>query len=86
MGRLGSCFIPVALSRKTGYNKNIKGKADCRRHHYQAHPRCGEALRQIEENRYEETLRQEGYQDILKYGVAFYRKDCMVKMAEIVVE
>ena len=26
MGRLGSCFIPVALSRKTGYNKNIKGR------------------------------------------------------------
>ena len=38
-----------------------------------------EALRQIEENRYEETLRQEGYQDIMKYGVSFYRKECMVK-------
>ena len=38
-----------------------------------------EALRQIEEQKYEEALRQEGYQDILKYGVAFYRKECMVK-------
>ena len=27
-----------------------------------------------------EDLYQEGYQDILKYGVAFYRKECMVKM------
>ena len=42
--------------------------------------KCEEALRQIEEQKYEEALRQEGYQDILKYGVAFYRKECMVKM------
>ena len=42
--------------------------------------RCNEALRQIEEQKYEETLREEGYQDILKYGVAFYRKECMVKI------
>ena len=42
--------------------------------------KCDEALRQIEEQKYEEALRQEGYQDILKYGVAFYRKECMVKM------
>ena len=41
--------------------------------------KCREALRQIEDRRYEEALRQEGYQDILKYGIAFYRKECMVK-------
>ena len=43
--------------------------------------KCDEALRQIEEQEYEESLRQEGYQDILKYGVAFYRKECIVKRA-----
>ena len=42
--------------------------------------KCDEALRQIEEQKYEEELRTEGYQDILKYGIAFYRKECMVKM------
>ena len=41
--------------------------------------KCDEALRQIEDRKYEESLRQEGYSDILKYGVAFYRKECMVK-------
>lgn len=41
--------------------------------------KCDEALRQIEEQKYEEALRQEGYSDILKYGIAFYRKECMVK-------
>ena len=40
---------------------------------------CKAALRQIEKQDYEAALRQEGYQDILKYGVAFYRKECMVK-------
>ena len=42
--------------------------------------KCDEALRQIEEQNYEEALREEGYQDILKYGVAFYKKECMAKM------
>ena len=42
--------------------------------------KCDEALRQIEEQRYEEALRQEGYQHIMKYGVAFYRKECMAKL------
>ena len=41
--------------------------------------RCDEALKQIEDRKYEEALRQEGYSDILKYGIAFYRKECMVK-------
>ena len=42
--------------------------------------KCSEALRQIEDQKYEAALRQEGYQKILKYGVAFYKKECMVKM------
>ena len=41
--------------------------------------KCTEALKQIEEKNYEAELRREGYQDIMKYGVAFYRKECMVK-------
>ena len=36
-------------------------------------------LEQIEKQNYAAALRQEGYRDILKYGVAFYRKECMVK-------
>jgi hypothetical protein len=41
--------------------------------------KCIEALRQIDEKKYDQELRQIGYSNILKYGVAFYRKDCMVK-------
>jgi hypothetical protein len=42
---------------------------------------CDEALRQIEEKQYEQEWLDEGYTDILKYGIAFYKKNCMVKMA-----
>jgi hypothetical protein len=41
---------------------------------------CAEALRQIEERDYAAHWKREGYSDILKYGVAFYRKDCEVRV------
>jgi len=40
---------------------------------------CRRALKQIEEGNYEAGLRAEGYSDIKKYGVCFYRKECMVR-------
>lgn len=42
--------------------------------------KCDEALEQIRDQKYDEALREEGYTDIFKYGVAFYRKECMVKV------
>jgi hypothetical protein len=44
--------------------------------------KCDEALRQIDEKQYANELEQEGYQTILKYGIAFYKKDCMVKIMQ----
>ncbi|GHU16872.1 hypothetical protein FACS1894163_07020 [Spirochaetia bacterium] len=43
---------------------------------------CDEALRQIGEKKYEQEWLDEGYTDILKYGIAFYKKNCMVKKAQ----
>lgn len=40
---------------------------------------CDEALKQIEEKRYETELINDGYQNIIKYGVAFCKKSCRVK-------
>ncbi|MCM1203970.1 MAG: ATP-binding protein [Bacteroidales bacterium] len=40
---------------------------------------CDEALRQIEEQNYAAVLHKEGYRNIRKYGICFYRKECMVK-------
>ena len=42
---------------------------------------CDEALEQIETMQYEEGLREDGYQEILKYGVCFFKKGCMVKQS-----
>ena len=39
---------------------------------------CQMALQQIEERQYEADLRTEGYDTILKYGICFYKKECMV--------
>lgn len=40
---------------------------------------CKEALEQIEERSYAAELIEEGYQSVLKYGICFCRKSCMVK-------
>lgn len=40
---------------------------------------CAAALEQIEENQYEVNLGYEGYKNIVKFGIAFKGKQCMVK-------
>ena len=40
---------------------------------------CREALQQIEERHYDRELVEEGYPLILKYGICFCKKSCMVK-------
>ena len=42
---------------------------------------CAEALRQIEERKYAEGLKHRAMKKILKYGIAFCEKECMVVMA-----
>ena len=42
---------------------------------------CEKALEQIENNKYIERLENEGYDNIIKYGVAFFKKICKVKKA-----
>lgn len=41
---------------------------------------CAEALKQIEEKRYEELFLEEGIEHILKYGISFYKKKCKVEL------
>ena len=40
--------------------------------------KCEEALEQIEEKKYGFELREKGYENIIKYGIAFIEKECMV--------
>ena len=37
------------------------------------------ALRQIEEKRYADELHGDGYQEVIRYGIAFFGKDCVVR-------
>lgn len=43
---------------------------------------CKKALQQIETNHYEDALRKEGMEHILKYGIACYKKRCRVMLVE----
>ncbi len=43
---------------------------------------CEWALRQVEERKYDENLRESGVNKILKYGIGCYQKRCKVKLAE----
>lgn len=38
-----------------------------------------EALNQIEDRKYADELSGDGYADIIKYGICFYKKNCRVK-------
>lgn len=42
---------------------------------------CEEALKQIEEKKYAAGLKWKGMKNIIKYGIAFCEKECMVVMA-----
>jgi len=40
------------------------------------------ALAQIEKKAYDDELIRDGYTNLVKYGIAFYRKDCEIKLHE----
>ncbi len=39
---------------------------------------CAEAIRQISEKKYDDALKRDGMDKIMKYGIAFYKKRCKV--------
>ena len=44
--------------------------------------RADDALKQIEEKKYEMELKDDGYNNIIKYGISFFKKDCFIKIKE----
>ena len=44
--------------------------------------RADDALKQIEEKKYEMELKDDGYNNIIKYGISFFKKDCCIKIKE----
>lgn len=47
---------------------------------------CTEALEQIEEKKYAQGLKRRSMKKIIKYGIAFYEKECMVVMGDLKVK
>lgn len=64
-GSSGSVSIGIVIEVK--YSEEGDLEADCRK-----------ALAQIAEKHYEERLREEGMEKIIKYGIACFKKRCKV--------
>lgn len=41
-----------------------------------------EAIQQIEDRQYERELHDDGYQTVYKYGIAFFGKDCLIRLGQ----
>lgn len=41
---------------------------------------CADALRQIQEKKYDAALRRDGMERIVKYGIAFFKKNCRAEL------
>ena len=71
-------FIKPVTRRKPAYviEFKIAEKFD------QLEKRAEDALLQIEQRGYARELQDDGYATVIKYGIAFLGKDCLVKMEE----
>nr|WP_288663164.1 AAA family ATPase [uncultured Anaerostipes sp.] len=43
--------------------------------------KCEEALQQIETMQYAKKIQMQGYREVIRYGICFWKKDCMVKIS-----
>lgn len=71
----GYSDISVCTRERTGIVIELKYADDGR-----LEAACAEALQQIEDKKYAEGLKRRGMKKIIKYGMAFCEKECMVVM------
>ena len=69
-------FVKPVTRRKTAYVLEFK----VAKRFNQLEKRAEDALRQIEEKQYVREVNDDGYASVVRYGIAFFGKDCMVKM------
>ena len=72
----GYSDISIQTSNRTGIIIEIKYADDGN-----LEAACKEALAQIEEKKYAEGLKRRGTKKMIKYGIAFWEKECMVVIA-----
>lgn len=69
----GYCDISIKTQHQIGIVIEVKYAEDGN-----LEKSCIEALKQIEEQQYDAALRRDGMKEIIKYGIAFYKKNCKV--------
>jgi hypothetical protein len=74
------CLVMYATSRALGKAVIFEFKPAKEFHELSA--KCEEALKQIEDKKYADEWARDGYAQVMKYGIAFYRKDCLVMAGE----
>lgn len=72
----GYSDISVSTPERTGIVIELKYA-----HNGNLEAACAKALRQIEEKKYAVGLQRRGMKNIVRYGIAFWEKECMVVMA-----
>lgn len=72
----GYSDISVSTPKRTGIVIELKYANDGN-----LESACAEALKQIEEKKYAAGLQRQGMKTVIKYGIAFWKKECMVVMA-----
>ncbi len=73
---IGYSDISIRTPKRTGIVIELKYARDGN-----LEKACMEALKQIEDRKYAEGLKRRGMKKIMKYGIAFCEKECMVVMA-----
>lgn len=72
----GDIFIKPVSRRKTAVILKLK----VAKTFDELEKRADDALKQIDEKKCEMELRDDGYKNIIKYGISFFKKDCFVKI------
>ena len=71
----GYCDISIKTQNRIGIVIEVKYAEDGN-----LEKSCKEALEQIEERQYDTALSRDGMKKIVKYGIAFYKKNCKVAL------
>ena len=72
LGRSDLVIKDRKLRRAIVIKKKIAKNKDC------LADECHKALQQIEEKKYATKIEQDGFKKVIRYGIAFYKKECLV--------
>ena len=72
-------FIRPVTRRKAAYVIEFKIASSID----ELNKKASEALAQIADRQYQQELYNDGYKQVVSYGIAFFGKDCLVKVGAV---